>query len=1033
MDKETKDLGQGKKQQPSVPGVADPELEFSRLEHQVTQLESGNTTLRQELVDGYTMLVRMIDKKHPLHRQIIERLKTLRTQIRESSSAVETKTEIKQFDITSTLGGAKILELITPKEVEGCIEWFNALPEKLKSRFEKRLKDIGTKPTETVRITAFRAINFEMSRIARVIQQGLEQTDTSAAMDNVVVDYDGYDSDAATFDLASKHSPKRGSKIDFDVPISRNGLPYAYEVKSYSRKKYGYDAAARNQLLKYQEAVRQGKVSGATVEVRGRIDAEFLNWVMGTAINDRGFVPDVEVMYTVELPSGKEYRFVLKRKESGQGFQFQNEEEYTDDEQVLIRGLQHSLIDKNIRGLLADSHIDPEHSHRVFEAQFGQAALTSPDGGTNSDVLYDSLEELMALPSESAERAVVVRELIDNIQNPEQLEAIWTRLLGPLPVDVSALPAAKKVERLRKQLRSFEFTHNKIFDFCSAIVGYDITEQPHRALKDLWDFNMADPARISSAKVFGLYEELRTQAIAEKIKASEQKAKINSENKASATSEYARPVYVERLIREYQEFLAQNPALAAMKRQYIIPPERIPEAAQRAMSIVEKIRDYELARQADPHEEERRQQRLALGYDGRPEGVALDIEHVAIDTLFSMNAEGLPRADVESQLKAATLTFFTELPDGRLKVKWRTPAEFEAAAEADPQLKKAYDGLPKKYRDQIDIWIKSAAFVRSYEWPERFMQVENLPAFLEGQDRRYQEIHVFDPVSGKTERHINTNNEAIQKTENLLAKENVERAKQYITGTRREAQHKKPIAGVEKAIAALEKQRDQALEVAQLTAKGVAAELGRRQAELNQMRKQLSQRVREPGAEVETVQAELQAVEEELGSLPEKRTQAFDQVRSISVEYLSQIQAKQRELESIYKQVVPKAEWTTFAREITHRQDENLMKLIYAVTAEGEVIVQEEVLRAQVTGRAAHSELNRGRNTYGAGELAFENRNGQWVFIEINNGSGHYRPDADTTLQYAKRLIAQKGVDVSSAQLVDCILRGRPLREATAF
>ena len=116
-----------------------------------------------------------------------------------------------------------------------------------------------------------------------------------------------------------------------------------------------------------------------------------------------------------------------------------------------------------------------------------------------------------------------------------------------------------------------------------------------------------------------------------------------------------------------------------------------------------------------------------------------------------------------------------------------------------------------------------------------------------------------------------------------------------------------------------------------------------------------------------------------------------------------------------------------------HRVDENIIKFIYAIKADGEMIVQEEVLRAQVTGRAAHSELAQGRNTFGAGELAFEKRAGKWVMIEVNNGSGHYRPDADNTLHYAKNLMRQQGIDVSQAQQVDCILRGRPLREATAF
>lgn len=1028
MDKEPKKTGGHPKPQPTE----DVEANFRALENQVERLEQGNAELRQQLIERYTTLLRLIDHTHPLHKPIIGRLKVLREQ--EKIGTSETRVEaLKEINLQALLEAAKVVEVVDGVEIERCVIWFSALPDKLKVPFAKRLADIATKPTETVRITSFRAINFEMSRLTRVMQQGLEQVDVSAAMDSVEVDYSGYDKDATTFDAATKHSVKRGSRIDFDVPISRDGVPYAYEAKSFSRKRYGFDASARNQLLKYQTAVEQGKISGATVEVRGRIDPEFINWLMGTAIDDRGFVPDVEVVYTIELPSGKEYRFILKRAERGHGLRFQNEEKYADEELLLIRGLQHSLIDKSVRGLLADTHIDAVASHQVFEQAYGERNLTMPEGGVNAETLVETIGDLMAFSDEPENRMAVIREIIDNIQDPNTVDAIWTNLLGEIPAKEQALPVGKKVERLRKLLRDVPLTNEKVFQFCSAVVGYDITQQPERGLKELWDFVMAEPARISSAKVFGIYEQLRTQAILEKVHQSEQRAKINSDNKASSTSEQANPVYVERLILEYQEFLAQNPNVAAIKRQYIIPLEQISVAVEQSMGIIEKIRAYELARQADSNEEIRRAERAALGYDGRPEGVALDIEHVAIDTLFSMNAEGLPRADVESQLKGATLTFFDELPDGRLKIKWRTPEDFSVAAEADLQLKKAYEGLSKKYKDQVDIWIKSAAFVRSYEWPERFMQAENLPAFLEGQDRRYQEIHVYDPVTGKTERHTNTNEEAIQKTENLLIKENIERAKQRIAETGRAGQYKRPIARVETVIAHLESQRDQALGAAQVGAKQIVADLGRRQGELNQLRKILTQQLREPGVDNEGVTAQLQALEQELVSVSDQRTSAFDQVRSISVEYLVQIQAKQRELEGIYRQIFPKAEWRSFAKEISHRQDENLMKLIYAVTAEGEAIVQEEVLRAQVTGRAAHSELNSGRNTYGAGELAFEKRGDRWVLIEINNGSGHYRPDADNTLHYVKKLIEKKGIDVSSAQCVDCILRGRPLREASAF
>ncbi len=139
------------------------------------------------------------------------------------------------------------------------------------------------------------------------------------------------------------------------------------------------------------------------------------------------------------------------------------------------------------------------------------------------------------------------------------------------------------------------------------------------------------------------------------------------------------------------------------------------------------------------------------------------------------------------------------------------------------------------------------------------------------------------------------------------------------------------------------------------------------------------------------------------------------------------------ELTSIYQDVVGgKIEWNKFAKRITDRVDQNLMKFAYAATSDGEIIADEEVIRGgSTTGRAAHSELAQGRNVYGAGELVFtKTSDGNWVLTEINNGSGHYRPSA-IMLPYVKNLIASKGVDVSHAEVKDTLMRGTPLPDAT--
>lgn len=982
---------------PDPIAVVDPEAEFGRLEAEVSSLEVGNRALREKLLERYAGLLRVLDQSNPLHAQAVARTRELRNQLRQLEPAVVIG-EALAPETDPVFARLQADELFTERDRLQCVEYFSALPAKLKPDYLKRLQDVYTKPTEAVRITSLRAVTFEMSRIARVTQQGLETVDVTAIMDQVIVDYNGYDKNETVFDAAHQKVAKKGSEIDFDVPISRDGKPYSYEVKSYSRKRYGHDAASRNQLLKYQTAIEQATIAGATVEVRGRIDPEFLSWAMGTAIDDRGVVPDVEIIYTVELPGGQEYRFVLKRSERGKGLQFQNEEKYSPEELTLIRGIQHSLIDKSIRGLLADTHIEAAAATRAQHEFFANSAITTAEPGDRA-TLKQALTELFGLPDDAQRLGAIVRELIDNVHDRSQAVAIWEKLLGPIPADLAETPLPTLLEKCRKQLRSRTFTEQDLFAFCSAVVGYEVVDQPQQAVCDLWDFTLADPSRITSARVFGAYEQLRTNTILDKLKAIEERSKINRDNKASAASEFANPVYVERLVREQQEFLAQNPTVAAMKRQYVLKPDQIPTAIDRTMTALMKVRTFELDRLADPAEQERQQQRRALGYGGRTEGVALDIEHVMIDTIYSMNSEGLDKSDLLGVIDKAQLSLFCDDIAGNpalVKLKYRSEGEMLLALQTNEALRTVYEPLPQKKKERLSNLFKRAEFVRSYEWPERFVRVEDLPAYLEGKDERYQEIQVYDPVTGKTERQSDTNDEDIERTENTLTKDNIQRAREHILGTPRADQYKRSISAVEKAIQQLTAERDAALKNAQGEAQAAMAVLGRQ-------------------------------------ATSEQRRAAFDGVRAISVDFQKRLQLQYQALEAIYQKVIPRGEWKTIAKHVVHRVDENIIKFIYAVKADGEVIVQEEVLRAQVTGRAAHSELAQGRNTFGAGELAFEKRAGTWVMIEVNNGSGHYRPDADNTLHYAKNLMQQKGIDVSQAQPVDCILRGRPLREATAF
>jgi hypothetical protein len=152
----------------------------------------------------------------------------------------------------------------------------------------------------------------------------------------------------------------------------------------------------------------------------------------------------------------------------------------------------------------------------------------------------------------------------------------------------------------------------------------------------------------------------------------------------------------------------------------------------------------------------------------------------------------------------------------------------------------------------------------------------------------------------------------------------------------------------------------------------------------------------------------------------------------VASEYDDRIAQHMERLTAVYTEVLGgEKEWDKIAKRISESIDQNIIKFIYAVKSDGEIVVGEEVIRGEVSGRAAHSELGQGRNVYGAGELAFtRDENGEWALTEINNGSGHYRPSV-LTLPYVRNLLTSRGIDTTRVELRDTLLRGTPPPELT--
>lgn len=883
-----------------------PEQELAELQAAVESAAETNQEMAAVIRERYVALIKSVPKDSPLFSEVLDKKRFFDAKFpRKSKEAAPVYKDKTPEEILGTRTD------LPEGERQIFIDYFNQLPDEVRKKYHRRLVETLKNTDLISTITALRGATFEMSRWAIITRQGLEKLDTSHGGAAVKVDFVGYGKGQAVNDELGPVHDFKSSPIEIDVPITRDGQMLVYETKKYTRMAYGSENGSRNQLLKYQAAVDQKKINGATVEVSGRVDRNFLQWAMGERVGDFGAVPKVEMVYSFQLPSGKEYRFVLKRAQGKEGLQFTNDERYDETDIKVVRAIQQSVADKRIIGLICDVNISPDEA---------------------SDEL---------------------KPFLDN------------------------------------------------------------------------------PKGISDLAVFDEYETLRRAATTRKLNEIYEGSLVNKDNrKSSLNEEFANERFVRQLLEEYQAFLAQNPAIAAVKSAYVLKPEQFQLAVDRTMAALKKIADFERARLASDAEVSNRQERARKGYTGRPEGVTLDVDHVMMDAIYSIVKEGFEDSMAKKAVGDQNVSLFFDPHPTRVGIwvfKFKSQRDFEERLVTDPALKQVYDKMPRNKKDSLAKTFKESEFVRSYDWPERFQEAEQLPQMLIGQDRRYQEIQISDPKNPDNPiiRQADTSDVAIRKTEYIILKENVKRAREYVKGGKRESQERKHIGPIEDKLSVLEVENNIKTKELQI----IAEERGR--AINGQLKPLLEERKRLEKAKAPS--AEISVVSEKIDELNSQRVSLFDAIRAASAENQIKEEVLYQELEKLYRKIIPKTEWATFGQHIVKRVDENVIKFIYAATADGRVIVQEEVLRGNVSGRAAHSELGQGRNVYGAGEIAFEKRGEEWVLTEVNNGSGHYRPDAASNLLYVKNLLAEKGLDVSQVELVNSILRGAPLKDASAF
>ena len=355
-------------------------------------------------------------------------------------------------------------QVLTPGEQLD--SYLSMLPERLHSGYLKRYEDAIANPNVVSGATTIKGLLFEVSRICKVIEEGKEEIDFGLMDEPLDVTYFGFPKKGA--DMTLPPHKELTSSIDIDVPISRDGEPYVYETKSSTRRSYGALPEQRNQLLKYQTATETGQINGATIELNGIIDPEFLTWATGNGIDDLGPIPNVEIVYTLPLPSGGEYRFVLKRGSGDSGLQFENPQFEDPRDRQVIRGVHKAILDRSIINLLTEKPQGaPEALQPYIDDPLSIDSLEVYDefDNFNKQTMYQRLSnkadqivnmsnELAAYSEEATPIFVeqTVREVQDYLrQNPDATKAQKGYLLSEAEIPIVLAEVMRRIEVIRSQ------------------------------------------------------------------------------------------------------------------------------------------------------------------------------------------------------------------------------------------------------------------------------------------------------------------------------------------------------------------------------------------------------------------------------------------------------------------------------------------------------------------------------------------------------------------------------------------------------
>lgn len=200
---------------------------------------------------------------------------------------------------------------------------------------------------------------------------------------------------------------QRPLKITDNFTLERNGGPFIYKAKYTPVRQFGavedderephYDY---NQMLKYNEAIEQGLISGAAIEIRGLIDPDFLNWALGASVIERSDVPHVQLIYNMPLPSGAEYRFTLKKAQSYSAeLDVTNDTSgYTKADKAVVQGIENALRSQDQVQLIEILSGQSVFAHKGdLKAEFKQFSCPIHEAELKDPAFYDNYLQTMRM------------------------------------------------------------------------------------------------------------------------------------------------------------------------------------------------------------------------------------------------------------------------------------------------------------------------------------------------------------------------------------------------------------------------------------------------------------------------------------------------------------------------------------------------------------------------------------------------------------------------------------------------------------